>query len=73
MIGQSKEAWTSTCCFGNRSCLPKTVLLPLINPIGSALIFLGLVGDEPAQLYRQIARRVAIATVGFLVVIQCAQ
>jgi multiple antibiotic resistance protein len=50
--------------------LALTALLPLVNPIGSALIFLGLVGDEPAELYRQIARRVAIATVGFLVVIQ---
>jgi multiple antibiotic resistance protein len=47
-----------------------TALLPLINPIGSAIVFLGLVGDEPAAVYRQLARRVAIATVGFLVVLE---
>jgi multiple antibiotic resistance protein len=47
-----------------------TALLPLINPIGSAIVFLGLVGDEPAAVYRQLARRVAIATAGFLVVLE---
>ncbi len=47
-----------------------TALLPLINPIGSALIFLGLVGDAPAVVYRQLARKIAIATIAFLVVIQ---
>jgi multiple antibiotic resistance protein len=48
-----------------------TALLPLINPIGSALIFLGLVGDdEPAIVYRQLARRIAVATIGFLIVIE---
>jgi multiple antibiotic resistance protein len=47
-----------------------TALLPLINPIGSALIFLGLVGDEPAALYRRLARKIAIATIAFLVVIE---
>src|SRR5580704_5745717 len=47
-----------------------TALLPLINPIGSALIFLGLVGDAPAVVYRQLARKIAMATIGFLIVIQ---
>jgi multiple antibiotic resistance protein len=47
-----------------------TALLPLINPLGSAIIFLGLVGDEPAAVYRQLARKIAIATFGFLVVIE---
>jgi multiple antibiotic resistance protein len=47
-----------------------TALLPLINPIGSALIFLGLVGDEPAQVYHSLARRIAMATFVFLVVIE---
>lgn len=47
-----------------------TALLPLINPIGSALIFLGLVGDEPAQVYHQLARKIAMATFFFLVVIE---
>jgi multiple antibiotic resistance protein len=47
-----------------------TALLPLINPIGSALIFLGLVGDEPAAVYRQLARKIAISTILFLIVIE---
>ena len=47
-----------------------TALLPLINPIGSALIFLGLVGDEPARVYHSLARRIAMATFFFLVVIE---
>lgn len=47
-----------------------TALLPLINPIGSALIFLGLVGDESAVVYRQLARKVSAATVLFLVAIE---
>ena len=47
-----------------------TALLPLVNPIGSALVFLGLVGDESAALYRQLARKIAVATFGFLFVIE---
>jgi multiple antibiotic resistance protein len=47
-----------------------TALLPLINPIGSALIFLGLVGDEPPSTYRRLARKIAVATIAFLVVIE---
>lgn len=54
----------------NSLLLAFTALLPLINPIGSALVFLGLVGEEPGTVYRQLARRIAIATFGFLVVIQ---
>jgi multiple antibiotic resistance protein len=47
-----------------------SVLLPLINPLGSALVFLGLVGDAPPQVYRSLARRIAINNVIFLVVIE---
>jgi multiple antibiotic resistance protein len=47
-----------------------TALLPLINPVGSALIFLGLVGDEPVVVYQQLARKIALATIAFLVVIE---
>jgi multiple antibiotic resistance protein len=47
-----------------------TALLPLINPIGSAIVFLGLVGDEPIEVYRRLARQVAIASIIFLVVIE---
>src|SRR5580658_8773108 len=60
---QPKSVWISF-------LLAFTALLPLINPIGSALIFLGLVGDESAAVYRQLARKVAMATILFLMVIE---
>ena len=47
-----------------------SVLLPLINPLGSALVFLGLVGDEPPDVYRSLARRIAISNVIFLAIIE---
>jgi len=47
-----------------------SALLPLINPIGSALVFLGLVGHAPIDLCRSLARRIAINTVIFLAVIE---
>lgn len=46
-----------------------SALLPLINPFGSALLFLGLVGNAPPELYRALARKVAISTVLFLLAI----
>lgn len=45
-------------------------LLPLINPLGSALVFLGLVGDAPSKLYHSLARRVAINNIIFLTVFE---
>ena len=60
---QPKSVWVSF-------LLAFTALLPLINPIGSALIFLGLVGDESVAVYRQLARKVAMATILFLMVIE---
>src|SRR5271163_4136729 len=47
-----------------------SALLPLINPLGSALIFLGLVGAAPIDIYRRLARRIAINTIIFLAVIE---
>ena len=47
-----------------------SALLPLINPLGSALIFLGLIGHAPIDAYRSLARRIAINTVIFLGVIE---
>ena len=47
-----------------------SALLPLVNPLGSALIFLGLVGHAPTDAYRSLARRIAINTVIFLAVIE---
>jgi multiple antibiotic resistance protein len=42
----------------------------LINPLGSALIFLALVGLAPIDTYRALARRIAINTVIFFAVIE---
>jgi multiple antibiotic resistance protein len=47
-----------------------SALLPVINPLGSALVFLGLVGNAPASLISTLARKIAISTLLFLVVIE---
>lgn len=47
-----------------------SALLPLINPLGSAFVFLGLVGIVPPAVYRSLARRIAINTILFLAVIE---
>jgi multiple antibiotic resistance protein len=47
-----------------------SALLPLINPLGSALVFLGLVGEAPPAVYRSLARKIAINNLIFLVVIE---
>ena len=43
-----------------------SVLLPLINPLGSALVFLGLVGPAPPEVLRSLARRIAVSNAIFL-------
>jgi multiple antibiotic resistance protein len=47
-----------------------SALLPLVNPLGSALVFYGLVGVAPPEIYRRLARKIAINTVLFLLVIE---
>jgi multiple antibiotic resistance protein len=47
-----------------------SALLPLINPLGSALVFLGLVGVAPPDVFRNLARRIAISTTLFLFVVE---
>jgi multiple antibiotic resistance protein len=47
-----------------------SALLPIINPLGSALVFLGLVGKAPPALYRSLALRVAINNILFLAAIE---
>lgn len=49
-----------------------SALLPIVNPLGSALIFLGIVGLEPPEVYRALARKIAASTVLFLIVIEFA-
>src|ERR1700689_5197903 len=47
-----------------------SVLLPLINPLGSALVFLGLVGDVRPSVIRSLARRIAMSNIIFLAIIE---
>jgi multiple antibiotic resistance protein len=54
------------------SALAFSALLPLINPLGSALLFLGVVGYAPPQEFRLLARKVAVSTVLFLLIIELA-
>ena len=46
-----------------------SALLPLVNPLGSALVFLGLVGEAPIATYRSLARRIAFNTIIFLALV----
>jgi multiple antibiotic resistance protein len=47
-----------------------SALLPVINPLGSALVLLGLVGDAPPSVFRDLARKIAIRTTLFLAVVE---
>lgn len=47
-----------------------SALLPVVNPLGSALVFLGLVGDAPPEVYCRLARTIAIYTVLFFLVVE---
>jgi multiple antibiotic resistance protein len=47
-----------------------SALLPVVNPLGSALVFLGLVGIQPRAVYKALARQIAINMVLFFLVIE---
>ncbi len=47
-----------------------SALLPVINPLGSALVLLGLIGDAPRDVFRKLARRIAVAMTIFLIIIE---
>jgi len=49
-----------------------SALLPLINPLGDALVFLGVIGPASPVVYRRLAKRVAINTFIFLILIESA-
>jgi multiple antibiotic resistance protein len=46
-----------------------SALIPLVNPLGSAFVFLGLVGLAPIEVYRALARKIAVNTIIFLVIV----
>jgi len=47
-----------------------SALLPVINPLGSALMFLGIVGPADSSVYRNLARKIAISTTLFLIIVE---
>jgi multiple antibiotic resistance protein len=47
-----------------------SALFPVVNPIGSALILLGIVGNAPASVYRELAGRIAIRTALLFLVVE---
>ncbi len=47
-----------------------SALLPVINPLGSALVFLGIVGNAPDSVFRSLARKIAISSTLFLLVVE---
>jgi multiple antibiotic resistance protein len=52
--------------FLNSFLLAFSALLPLINPLGSALVLMSLVGNAPPKVYMSVARRVALNNIIFL-------
>ena len=63
------RAWTIAHLIWSEFAIAFSALLPLVNPLGSALIFLGLVGPAEPEVYRSLARRIAINTILFFAVI----
>lgn len=47
-----------------------SALLPMVNPVSSAIELLPMVGDVPASTYRRLAVRIAIDNVLFLLVVE---
>jgi multiple antibiotic resistance protein len=52
------QSWTSF-------LIALSALLPMVNPVGSALVLLPLVGDAPLPVYRNLAWRISIDTSSF--------
>lgn len=50
--------------------LASSALLPVIDPFGSALLFLGLVGYAPPTTIRTLARKIAFSSALFLLTIE---
>jgi multiple antibiotic resistance protein len=64
------RSMASVALFSKYFVLSFSALLPVVNPFGSALMMLGLVGNAPAPVYRDLARKIAIRTTLFFAVIE---
>jgi multiple antibiotic resistance protein len=47
-----------------------SALLPLVNPLGSALVFLEIVGNAPPQVFRDLAQKIAVTMIMFMAVVE---
>ena len=47
-----------------------SALLPVVNPLGSALVFLGVVGSAPASVFRELAQKIAVTMTLFMAVVE---
>jgi multiple antibiotic resistance protein len=47
-----------------------SALLPVINPLGSALLLLEVVGGAPSAVFRDLAFKIAVRTTVFLLVVE---
>ena len=54
--------------FAQFFALSFSALFPLINPLGSSLVFMGMVGVTTGKVYRKLAWRIAVSTALFLLV-----
>lgn len=74
MTSSTCECQLLSCCavgeLGKFFGLAFSALLPLVNPLGDALVFLSLVGSAPPTVYRALARRIAISTTIFLIAVE---
>lgn len=52
--------------FAQFFALSFSALFPLINPLGSSLVFMGIVGITTGKVYKKLAWRIAITTALFL-------
>ena len=51
------------------STIAFSALFPVVNPLGSSMLFLGLAGPADGRVYKHLARRVALFTLLFLVAV----
>jgi multiple antibiotic resistance protein len=64
------RAMGSLTVLGQYFVLACTALLPVVNPPGSALILLGIVGNAPVAVYRDLARKITIRTALLFIVVE---
>jgi multiple antibiotic resistance protein len=64
------RSMASLALFAKYFALSFSALLPVVNPLGSALLLLSIIGNAPAPVYRELAGKVAIRTAIFFVVVE---